>query len=110
MKTLVIANQKGGVGKTTLAAHVAYAAAEQKKRVLMVDMDRQGSLSLTFTTQPEPRSRIGRTNVWQTSSVPMRLFVVSVWMSSSATSRAVFGSGLPPVLPMSPPAQLTLAQ
>lgn len=53
MKTLVIANQKGGVGKSTLAAHVAYAAAEQKKRVLMVDFDRQGSLTLTFAPDPE---------------------------------------------------------
>ena len=48
MKTLAIANQKGGVGKSTLTAHLAYAAHEDGKRVLMVDMDRQGSLSMTF--------------------------------------------------------------
>jgi chromosome partitioning protein len=53
MKTLVVANQKGGVGKSTLAAHVAYAAAEAKKRVLLVDMDRQGSMTLTFGVIPE---------------------------------------------------------
>src|SRR3954454_3913807 len=58
-------------------------------------------------TRPEPRSRIGFTNVWLTSSVPMRLLFVSVWMSSSDTSSALFGSGLPPFDPMSPPAQLT---
>ena len=48
MKTLVIANQKGGVGKSTLTAHLAYAAREAGQRVLLVDMDRQGSLSWTF--------------------------------------------------------------
>lgn len=49
MKTLVIANEKGGVGKSTLTANLAFAAMErQGLRILLVDMDRQGSLSLTF--------------------------------------------------------------
>ena len=48
MKTLSIANQKGGVGKSTLAVHLAYAALEAGQRVLLVDMDKQGSLSLSF--------------------------------------------------------------
>lgn len=49
MKTLAVANQKGGVGKSTLTVHLAYAALEAGLRVLLVDMDKQGSLSLTFT-------------------------------------------------------------
>ena len=36
MKILVTANQKGGVGKSTLTAHLAYAAHEDGKRVLML--------------------------------------------------------------------------
>ena len=48
MKTLVIANQKGGVGKTVLASHLIYAGCERGLRVLAVDFDQQGSLSLIF--------------------------------------------------------------
>lgn len=48
MKILAVANQKGGVGKSTLTVHLAYAALEAGLRVLVVDMDKQGSLSLTF--------------------------------------------------------------
>lgn len=48
MKTLAVVNQKGGVGKSTLAVHTAYAASEAGKRVLLVDFDRQGSLSTSF--------------------------------------------------------------
>lgn len=41
---LSLVNQKGGVGKTTLAAHLARAASLDGRRVLLVDSDRQGSL------------------------------------------------------------------
>lgn len=48
MRTLAVVNQKGGVSKTTLTAHLAYAAVEAGLRVLLVDLDKQGSLSQSF--------------------------------------------------------------
>lgn len=48
MKTIVVANQKGGVGKTTVARHLAFYGYEQGLRVLAVDMDVQGNFSTTF--------------------------------------------------------------
>jgi len=48
MKKIGICNNKGGVGKTTFCFCLGGALAEMGKKVLMVDMDQQGSLSSSF--------------------------------------------------------------
>lgn len=50
-KIIVVNNQKGGVGKSAIAFHLAYAAAQQKKnaKVLCLDLDSQGNLSQDLT-------------------------------------------------------------
>ena len=44
-KLITVVNQKGGVGKTTVACHLAFAAEETGKSVLLVDFDTQGNAS-----------------------------------------------------------------
>lgn len=61
MKTLVVNNQKGGVGKTTIAAHAAWFLAEQDDaRVMLVDTDPQCNLTSTFLNarQQEPAAAL----------------------------------------------------
>ncbi|CAK0744629.1 chromosome partitioning protein [uncultured Gammaproteobacteria bacterium] len=50
-KVFTVAQQKGGAGKTTLAAHLAVAWSQSGLRVAVVDIDPQGSLTYWFQTR-----------------------------------------------------------
>jgi len=51
MQIVAIANQKGGVGKSTLAVHLAWLALEQERPILLVDLDGQANSSRTFADE-----------------------------------------------------------
>ena len=79
-KVVAMCNQKGGVGKTTSTINLGAALAEYGRRVLLVDFDPQGALSVGLGV---PSHQLERTiyNVIMEQSVPVEEVVLSTVVS-----------------------------
>jgi chromosome partitioning protein len=53
VKVVSVINHKGGVGKTTLTANLGAGLAARGRKVLLIDLDSQASLTVSFFTQGE---------------------------------------------------------
>lgn len=54
MKVITLLNEKGGVGKTTIATHIAAGFAMRGKRVVLIDTDAQGHATIAFGLEKGP--------------------------------------------------------
>jgi len=68
---VTVANHKGGVGKTALAAHLAFRAAERGNRVLAVDFDAQGNLTGTLVERSRALKADGAERLFHADGVPV---------------------------------------
>lgn len=82
-KVICIANQKGGVGKTTTAVSLAHGLALKGKQVLIIDLDPQGQSATALGLHPEP----GIFYLLTMGDTPQEDTFVRSWMRSSGREK-----------------------
>lgn len=65
MRTIVVANQKGGATKTTVSVHLAHRAVELGKKVVIIDVDMQGNVAHLLTDTPAPPNTLKTLSLFQ---------------------------------------------
>lgn len=73
MRTITLVTQKGGAGKTTVAASLAVAAAEAGERVVALDLDPQGSLAAWGDNRAEDAPAVDRLGPDRLADLPQIL-------------------------------------
>jgi len=76
-RVIAVANQKGGVGKTTTVMNLGAALAERQKRTLLIDLDPQAALTGSFGLQPHALERTIY-NVLTRSDIPIAATIHAV--------------------------------
>lgn len=102
MRTFVVANQKGGVGKTTTAINLGAALAKKGKKVLLIDLDPQANLSsgVGYTAAFE-------SDTWEKDTPPPYKSIYDVLVNGESLSSIFATTNTPNLLLV--PSHLSLA-